>query len=102
MRWKYKHETPEKRIEDLKKAQHFLAKYIEVAHVYDSSALKEPTTYPTKIVSDFEGINNMLHVEGRTFRCAHCASVVLASSPMEAFLRHGNCPTPQGYVNQDR
>jgi aspartokinase len=30
MRWKNKHETPFKRIEDLKKARHFLDKYIEL------------------------------------------------------------------------
>jgi len=29
MRWKLKHPTPEERLEDLKKAQHFLEKYIE-------------------------------------------------------------------------
>lgn len=31
MRWKTKHSTPEKRLEDLKKARHFLDKYIENA-----------------------------------------------------------------------
>jgi len=30
MRWKYKHDTPEKRLEDLRKARHFLDKYIEL------------------------------------------------------------------------
>ena len=29
MRWKTKHDTPEKKLEDLKKARHFLDKYIE-------------------------------------------------------------------------
>ena len=30
MRWKHKHATPATRLEDLKKARHFLDKYIEV------------------------------------------------------------------------
>jgi hypothetical protein len=30
MRWKFKHETHEQRMEDLKKARHFLDKYIEL------------------------------------------------------------------------
>lgn len=30
LRWKYKHSTPAKRLEDLKKARHFLDKYIEL------------------------------------------------------------------------
>ena len=32
-RWKYKHTTPHKRLEDLKKARHFLDKYIELHEV---------------------------------------------------------------------
>ncbi len=35
MRWKDKHNTPEKRLEDLKKARHFLDKYIENARYFD-------------------------------------------------------------------
>lgn len=38
MRWKDKHATPEKRMEDLKKARHFLDKYIENFDVYDTGA----------------------------------------------------------------
>lgn len=30
MRWKYKHKTPDARLEDLRKARHFLDKYIEL------------------------------------------------------------------------
>ena len=30
MRWKFKHDTYEARLEDLKKARHFLDKYIEL------------------------------------------------------------------------
>ena len=37
MRWKRKHSTPEKRLEDLKKARHFLDKYIENAERFDLS-----------------------------------------------------------------
>ena len=35
MRWKTKHDTPTKRLEDLKKARHFLDKYIENFEAYD-------------------------------------------------------------------
>lgn len=36
MRWKFKHPTPEKRLEDLKKARHFLDKYIENFETFDT------------------------------------------------------------------
>lgn len=35
MRWKLKHHTAEERLEDLKKARHFLDKYIENAAAFD-------------------------------------------------------------------
>lgn len=38
MRWKDKHATPEKRLEDLKKARHFLDKYIEEYAAWDDHA----------------------------------------------------------------
>jgi len=38
MRWKDKHDTFELRIDDLKKAKHFLEKYIEHAKVYDTQS----------------------------------------------------------------
>lgn len=38
MRWKDKHATHEKRLEDLRKARSFLDKYIENAEVYDKRA----------------------------------------------------------------
>jgi hypothetical protein len=38
MRWKRKHATFEERMNDLKKARHFLDKYIEEAEIYDKRA----------------------------------------------------------------
>ena len=48
MRWKDKHDTPEKRLVDLKKARHFLDKYIENFDAYDSgiNSAKEPAPDP--------------------------------------------------------
>ena len=43
MRWKYKHDTPEKRLEDLKKARHFLDKYIELHEAAGGAATPAAT-----------------------------------------------------------
>ena len=42
MRWKDKHSTPQKRLEDLMKARHFLDKYIENFEAYDVQATAAP------------------------------------------------------------
>lgn len=42
MRWKDKHNTPEKRLEDLEKARHFLDKYIEAFGTYDPGVGADP------------------------------------------------------------
>lgn len=54
MRWKDKHSTPEKRLEDLKKAQHFLEKYIEEAAAYDptSTPVEQPAQLPPGVEYD--------------------------------------------------
>jgi hypothetical protein len=50
MRWKTKHSTPEKRLEDLKKARHFLDKYIENATAFDQplGPVDAPTPAPPR------------------------------------------------------
>lgn len=47
MRWRNKHDTPEKRLLDLKKARHFLDKYIENFEGYDSGIRYLPEEAPT-------------------------------------------------------
>jgi hypothetical protein len=46
MRWKNKHETIFKRIEDLKKARHFLDKYIELQEEAAKAYFKTPDKAP--------------------------------------------------------
>ena len=48
MRWKRKHSTPEARLEDLKKARHFLDKYIESAEQFDPRATVPESQVPLK------------------------------------------------------
>lgn len=48
MRWKEKHTTFDERLDDLRKARHFLDKYIENAERYDTKAAK------LKMLRDFE------------------------------------------------
>ena len=81
LRWKYKHLTPSQRLEDLKKARHFLDKYIELNEVD---------------VGEQSGINRAPNPwwinAGASFHCANCGTV----------HRRGECPTEpgRGYVNQ--
>lgn len=111
MRWKYKHSTPAKRLEDLKKAAHFLQKYIEVAEEYDTLAAiesKELGTVPVPIRPQAAEIlsNEDWQCEGyygdltQHYRCKHCGTMVRAATLEDAHQAHGACPTGQGYVNQ--
>ena len=111
MRWKYKHSTPAKRLEDLKKAAHFLQKYIEVAEEYDTLAAiesKELGTVPIPIRPQAAEIlsNDDWQCEGyygdltQHYRCKHCGTMVRSATLGDASQAHGACPTGQGYVNQ--
>jgi hypothetical protein len=108
MRWKHKHATYERRLEDLKKAAHFLQKYIEVAEEYEAVESKELGTVPLPIRPQAAEIlsNEDWQCEGyygdltQHYRCRHCGTMVRAATLEDAHQAHGACPTGQGYVNQ--
>jgi hypothetical protein len=98
MRWKDKHDTREKRLEDLKKARHFLDKYIEEADKYDPQ--KEVVTLQKKCEED-----DLFSCEGwcgdnaQLYKCRKCGSTVCAPSLEGAQHIHGSCAN-RAYVNQ--
>lgn len=110
MRWKSKHETPEKRLDDLKKARHFLDKYIEEAEKYDPQE-KIPGFYPSVKSTLFDKLyleDEYFQCEGgfgdgtQLYKCRRCGSTnIRARDLADAFLAHGDCPSA-AYVNQDR
>lgn len=95
MRWKFKHKSPEERLLDLKKARHFLDKYIENAAKYDPEPKAvghiSHATYEF-LWSSYTGV----------FTCTKCGtSIYGARNYEEANEIHGECPG-RSYVNQDR
>ena len=110
-RWKYKHATPAKRLEDLKKAAHFLQKYIEVAEQYDTLAAVQSKelgtgTVPIRPQAAEVLSNEDWQCEGyygdltQHYRCRHCGTMVRAATLEDAHQAHGTCPTGRGYVSQ--
>ena len=93
MRWKDKHPTPEKKLEDLKKARHFLDKYIEDYEAWLPGDLfrKEDTDFV--IEESVKGTPTI-------FRCMHCGARVRTDNLEAAYKAHGACPQPHGYVHQ--
>lgn len=85
MRWKSKHDTHEKRLEDLRKAQHFLEKYIEL-----NATKKAPEIKTTGWMG-----------KPGAFQCLSCGELVVVPTVVEAMQVHGHCAQGQGYVNQD-
>lgn len=77
MRWKDKHHTPEKKLEDLKKARSFLDKYI--AH-YESflpptSLSVEEKVDPTRQQSNAYWTNEGYYGDGKAlFKCRSCGA----------------------------
>lgn len=99
MRWKDKHATPEKRLEDLKKARHFLDKYIEVAANYDTPTPPAAAPAPTAPHPDWQwegGYGDM----SNAYKCRRCGTVVRAFTPQQADAEHGTCAPRVGYVQQ--
>jgi hypothetical protein len=100
MRWKDKHATPEKRLEDLKKAQHFLEKYIAAAETgavfpcvrHD---LVKPDRVRTWKGFTFEGAKGDLIL----YQCDACGAHVEAADSVDPFIQHGACPG-RNYVAQ--
>lgn len=111
MRWKDKHPTPEKKLEDLKKCRSFLDKYIAE---YEAWLPKTPTFIPAMVANHMKmyelaaptyiSDNDFLCEGGwgdmiNLYTCRHCSSKVLASGLQGALQEHGNCPG-RGYVAQ--
>lgn len=104
MRWKEKHPTPEKRLEDLKKAAHFLQKYIEDAKHWDLLTPTVVESYPRpRTQADIDHEWNVQIEAGKTFdadgftkegtwyQCIYCRQRLLAGSPLGALQTHGIC-----------
>lgn len=99
MRWKYKHKTPEGRLEDLKKARHFLDKYITLqeeamkSRAQNSSEhVPDPIHTPAGIVVETENWRwegcwgNGLSL----YTCKHCKAQFKAEAPPTDH----NCKSP--------
>lgn len=99
MRWKTKHPTLEKQIEDLKKARHFLDKYIE--H-YEGVLKRQPVRVPAVIPAWHtdttfscegyygDGVNQL-------YKCKGCGAEVKAVNLNQAHatvVHAHDCPTP--------
>lgn len=105
MRWKTKHNTPEKRLEDLKKARHFLDKYIELNEGEAKNATQVGKTgdYHYKLDS-----NDQFQCEGyygdntQLYKCLRCGVNLRATNLLDAEVQHRACPAEptSGYVNQ--
>ena len=109
MRWKTKHSTPAKKLEDLKKARHFLDKYIENYEKYlppqdepelpfkspGPEFLKEP---PATSSNEF-WTNEGFYGDGTClFKCRACGSTV--RRPHTPLTRH-LCPAPAAKTAPD-
>lgn len=121
MRWKDKHHTPEKKLEDLKKARSFLDKYIveyeawlpkvEVTTTSAESSMLNGLKYGYDSFNAYElasaryisdsyflcegGYGNGANV----YTCLRCRTKVNARGLQEAHQEHGACPC-RGYVAQ--
>lgn len=120
MRWKDKFPTPEKRLEDLKKAQHFLEKYIENWAMYDTANKIQPkdfyvtelpvvdmsaretksailadgvlTTYmEPKLVDSFWSCEGYLGDGRNVFQCRLCKHEERVFSLEKAYDNHPDC-----------
>lgn len=123
MRWKDKHETPEKRLMDLKKARHFLDKYIENVAEYDpgTKVVNTPTPKPDldarqtrvetmKLQVSSTGTQGIVDqnwsCEGylgsglNVYKCRHCKQEVTASDVDKAYEVHPNCALAHQYFHQ--
>lgn len=106
MRWKDKHPTPEKKLEDLKKARSFLDKYIAEYEAFLPKAAEVPTPLPQIMPSMLAEQDEHFQVEGydgnrgTLYRCRKCGEHVLTADLLQAHLEHGSCAEPTGYIQQ--
>ena len=120
MRWKTKHPTTEGKLVDLKKARHFIDKYIE-----DYEAWMVPTKTPQERVLSSEEVGRVaaeivrlgevampdkdsddnFQCEGwwgdrtQLYKCKRCGHYLRQASLSNALTEHGECPG-RGYVHQ--
>lgn len=102
MRWKTKHDTAEKRLEDLKKASHFLDKYIahEEAKLEPEKKTERKAYEPAPLKAALIEGNEYWSNEGyygdgtQLYKCRRCKSTVrLSSTPHPCGCTPGT-PTP--------
>lgn len=113
MRWKTKHDTFEKRLVDLKKALHFMEKYVENASKYDG---RKDTILPAEQIRVMPRTQNEIDLEywrqeaaakifqpdgfsgdgTNGYQCVKCRLVVRARSPLGALSAHYCAPVPTG------
>lgn len=94
MRWKDKHSTPEKKLEDLKKARHFLDKYIENYEAFLPATVLsvEEKVDPTRQQSNNYWSNEGYYGDGKAlFKCRSCG----ATTTTTATPAHPHCPPAQ-------
>lgn len=83
MRWKTKHKTPETRLEDLKKARHFLDKYIAL----EQAKLTPAGPAEVAAINAIGDWDADWEVEGfftngeRRFKCRKCKKSLVAQTP---------------------
>jgi rubrerythrin len=94
LRWKDKHSTHEGRVQDLKKARHFLDKYIETAEDWDFRLAEELISKEPMVVRT--EVHTWCAVEGyfgnmtQEYKCLHCHVCTVAAAPPEACPACGN------------
>lgn len=92
MRWKKKHSTPEKRLEDLKKARHFLDKYIENAEKFEAKQESSLARYEAAQSKYLHGDKYLCEGgwgDGKNlYTCKICKHTIVAPSLDEAGALH--------------
>lgn len=95
MRWKSKGG-----VDDLKKAQHFLEKLIELQMANSIVGPKHTGYQKDPAVGEATPIDQFKQVGGYSYLCMKCGTVIHgASSPGDAYRLHGEC-AGRGYVAQ--
>lgn len=115
MRWKKKHKTHAGRVEDLRKARHFLDKYIEEAERWDDQQVRDFPSVDVTILHPNDPAKVEVNVDWQCegwygdltnlYRCKHCRSLFRTDSVDRAMELHGTCPAEpkaRGYTNQDQ
>lgn len=93
MRWKDKHDTPEKKLEDLMKGLHFYQKYIENWKAFLNQDARPPPTF------DYQMFAEQVQVEGYVggsltdYRCKKCRLESRQSSARDYITFHNQNAT---------